>query len=220
MSLAGFGNLGAITKSDDPMKAGLPFDARRSGFVAGEGAGALVLESLEHAQARGANIIAEITGFGSTGDAYHMTAPEPSGEGAVRAMRQALAEGGFSPEDVGHLNAHGTATHVNDMVEAAAWHGLLGDDLASKTPVTSVKGTVGHMLGAAGAIEAIVTAISVSRGIVPPTAGYAESDPECPVFVPSGALVNRPQKVALSNSLGFGGHNASLAISPFTEVSE
>ncbi len=103
------------------MKAGLPFDARRSGFVAGEGAGALVLESLEHAQARGANIIAEITGFGSTGDAYHMTAPEPSGEGAVRAMRQALAEGGFSPEDVGHLNAHGTATHVNDMVEAAAW---------------------------------------------------------------------------------------------------
>lgn len=220
MSLAGFGNLGAITKSDDPMKAGLPFDARRSGFVAGEGAGALVLESLEHAQARGANIIAEITGFGSTGDAYHMTAPEPSGEGAVRAMRQALAEGGFSPEDVGHLNAHGTATHVNDMVEAAAWHGLLGDDLASKTPVTSVKGTVGHMLGAAGAIEAIVTAISVSRGIVPPTAGYAESDPECPVFVPSGALVNRPQKVALSNSLGFGGHNASLAVSPFTEVSE
>lgn len=106
------------------------------------------------------------------------------------------------------------------MVEAAAWHGLLGDDLASKIPVTSVKGTVGHMLGAAGAIEAIVTAISVSRGIVPPTAGYSEADPECPVFVPSGALVNRPQKVALSNSLGFGGHNASLAVSPFTEVCE
>lgn len=220
MSLAGFGNLGAITKSDDPAKAALPFDARRSGFVAGEGAGALVLESLEHAQARGANIIAEITGFGSTGDAYHMTAPEPSGEGAVRAMRQALAEGGFEPEDVGHLNAHGTATHVNDMVEAAAWHGLLGDELASKVPVTSVKGTVGHMLGAAGAIEAIVSAISVSRGIVPPTAGYAEPDPECPVFVPTGALVNRPQKVVLSNSLGFGGHNASLAISPFVEVRE
>ena len=220
MSLAGFGNLGAITKSDDPAKAALPFDARRSGFVAGEGAGALVLESLEHAQARGANIIAEITGFGSTGDAYHMTAPEPSGEGAVRAMRQAFAEGCFELEDVGHLNAHGTATHVNDMVEAAAWHGLLGDELASKVPVTSVKGTVGHMLGAAGAIEAIVSAISASRGIVPPTAGYAEPDPECPVFVPTGALVNRPQKVVLSNSLGFGGHNASLAISPFVEVRE
>lgn len=220
MSLAGFGNLGAITKADDPDKAALPFDARRSGFVAGEGAGALVLESLEHAQARGANIIAEITGFGSTGDAYHMTAPEPSGEGAVRAMRQALAEGGFEPEDVGHLNAHGTATHMNDLVEAAAWHGLLGDELAQKIPVTSVKGTVGHMLGAAGAIEAIVSAISAQRGIVPPTAGYAEPDPECPVFVPTGALVNRPQKVVLSNSLGFGGHNASLAISPFVEVRE
>lgn len=220
MSLAGFGNLGAITKADDPDKAALPFDARRSGFVAGEGAGALVLESLEHAQARGANIIAEITGFGSTGDAYHMTAPEPSGEGAVRAMRQALAEGGFEPEDVGHLNAHGTATHINDLVEAAAWHGLLGDELAQKIPVTSVKGTVGHMLGAAGAIEAIVSAISAQRGIVPPTAGYAEPDPECPVLVPTGALVNRPQKVVLSNSLGFGGHNASLAISPFVEVRE
>lgn len=220
MSLAGFGNLGAITKADDPDKAALPFDARRSGFVAGEGAGALVLESLEHAQARGANIIAEITGFGSTGDAYHMTAPEPSGEGAVRAMRQALAEGGFEPEDVGHLNAHGTATHMNDLVEAAAWHGLLGDELAQKIPVTSVKGTVGHMLGAAGAIEAIVSAISAQRGIVPPTAGYAKPDPECPVFVPTGALVNRPQKVVLSNSLGFGGHNASLAISPFVEVRE
>lgn len=220
MSLAGFGNLGAITKSDNPAEAALPFDARRSGFVAGEGAGALVLESLEHAQARGAQIIAEITGFGSTGDAYHMTSPEPSGEGAVRAMRQALAEGGFEPEDVGHLNAHGTATHVNDMVEAAAWHGLLGDELARKVPVTSVKGTVGHMLGAAGAIEAIVSAISAQRGIVPPTAGYAQPDPECPVYVPAGALVNRPQKVVLSNSLGFGGHNASLAISPFVEVRE
>lgn len=220
MSLAGFGNLGAITKSDNPAEAALPFDARRSGFVAGEGAGALVLESLEHAQARGAQIIAEITGFGSTGDAYHMTSPEPSGEGAVRAMRQALAEGGFEPEDVGHLNAHGTATHVNDMVEAAAWHGLLGDELARKVPVTSVKGTVGHMLGAAGAIEAIVSAISAQRSIVPPTAGYAQPDPECPVYVPAGALVNRPQKVVLSNSLGFGGHNASLAISPFAEVRE
>ena len=131
----------------------MPFDARRSGFVAGEGAGALVLESLEHAQARGANIIAEITGFGSTGDAYHMTAPEPSGEGAVRAMRQALAEGGFSPEDVGHLNAHGTATHVNDMVEALRGMAFLATILLPKTPVTSVRHGRSHV-GAAGAIEA------------------------------------------------------------------
>lgn len=217
MSLAGFGNLGAITKADDPDAAALPFDARRSGFVAGDGAGALVLESLEHAQARGANIIAEITGFGSTGDAYHMTSPEPSGEGAVRAMRQALAEGGFSPSDVGHLNAHGTATHMNDKVEAAAWHGLLGSDLARKVPVTSVKGTVGHMLGAAGAIEAIVCALAMQHQVIPPTAGYAQKDPECDVLVPTEPMYCA-QKVVLSNSLGFGGHNGSLAISPYKEA--
>lgn len=217
MSLAGFANLGAITRSDDPDHAAMPFDVRRSGFVAGEGAGALVLESLEHAQARGAQILAEVTGFGSTGDAYHITAPDPTGDGAVRAMRQALAEGGFSPEDVGHLNAHGTSTKMNDKTEATAWHVLLGD-AATEVPVTSVKGCIGHTLGAAGALEAIVASLSAARGIVPPTAGYAEPDPECAVYVPTAALVNRPQKVVLSNSLGFGGHNASLALSPFEEV--
>lgn len=216
MSLAGFANLGAVTKSDDPKNASMPFDVRRNGFVPGEGAGALVLESLEHAQARGANIIAEVTGFGSTGDAYHVTAPEPSGEGAIRAMKQALAEGGFSVDDIGHLNAHGTATPVNDKTESAAWNTLLGDR-ASEVPVTSVKGCVGHMLGAAGAIEAIVAALSVARSVVPPTAGFAEPDPECPVLVPTAAMVNYEQKVVLSNSLGFGGHNATLAISPFVE---
>ena len=216
MSLAGFANLGAVTKSDDPKNASMPFDVRRNGFVPGEGAGAVVLESLEHAQARGANIIAEVTGFGSTGDAYHITAPEPSGEGAVRAMKQALAEGGFSVDDIGHLNAHGTATPVNDKTESAAWNALLGDR-AAKIPVTSVKGCVGHMLGAAGAIEAIVAALSAARSVVPPTAGFAEADPECPVLVPTVAMVNYEQKVVLSNSLGFGGHNATLALSPFVE---
>ena len=216
MSLAGFANLGAVTKSDDPKNASMPFDVRRNGFVPGEGAGAVVLESLEHAQARGANIIAEVTGFGSTGDAYHITAPEPSGEGAVRAMKQALAEGGFSVDDIGHLNAHGTATPVNDKTESAAWNALLGDR-AAKIPVTSVKGCVGHMLGAAGAIEAIVAALSAARSVVPPTAGFAEADPECPVLVPTAAMVNYEQKVVLSNSLGFGGHNATLALSPFVE---
>lgn len=216
MSLAGFANLGAVTKSDDPKNASMPFDIRRSGFVPGEGAGALVLESLEHAQARGANIIAEVTGFGSTGDAYHITAPEPSGEGAVRAMKQALAEGGFSVDDIGHLNAHGTATPVNDKTESAAWNTLLGDR-AREVPVTSVKGCVGHMLGAAGAIEAIVAALSAAKSVVPPTAGFAEADPECPVSVPTAAMVNYDQKVVLSNSLGFGGHNATLALSPFVE---
>lgn len=216
MSLAGFANLGAVTKSDDPQNASMPFDVRRSGFVPGEGAGAVVLESLEHAQARGANIVAEVTGFGSTGDAYHITAPEPSGEGAVRAMKQALAEGGFSVDDIGHLNAHGTATPVNDKTEAAAWNALLGDR-AAEVPVTSVKGCVGHMLGAAGAIEAIVAALSAARSVVPPTAGFAEADPECPVLVPTATMVNYEQKVVLSNSLGFGGHNATLALSPFVE---
>lgn len=214
MALAGFGNLGAITKAEDPCDASKPFDMNRSGFAAGEGAGALVLESLDHALARGANIIAEVVGFGSTGDAYHMTAPEPSGEGAVRAMQNALAEGGFTAADLGHLNAHGTSTHVNDATESAALHGLCGN-AAAQIPVTSVKGCVGHMLGAAGAIEAIVCALSVAQDVVPPTVGFAEADPECDVLVSSEPVRNYPQKVALSNSLGFGGHNASLALAPY-----
>lgn len=217
MSLAGFANLGALTKAEDPENASMPFDRRRAGFVPGEGAGALVIESLEHAQSRGATILAEITGFGSTGDGYHITAPEPTGEGAVRAMKQALEEGGFTPEDIGHLNAHGTATPVNDKTEACAWNTLLGDR-AKEVPVTSVKGVTGHMLGAAGAIEAIVAALSVERNVIPPTAGFAEPDSECPVTVPTAALVNRKQKVVLSNSLGFGGHNATLAVSPYEEA--
>ena len=195
----------------------MPFDLNRSGFVPGEGAGALVLESLEHAQARGANIIAEITGFGSTGDAYHMTSPNPSGEGATRAMLQALQEGGFTPADLGHMNAHGTSTHPNDAMESAALIGLMGgEQAAAKVPVVSVKGCVGHMLGAAGAIEAIVTALSVANSVVPPTVGFETPDPECPVLVSNKPVLDYPQKVALSNSLGFGGHNATLAISPFS----
>ncbi len=216
--IAGFANLGALCESEDPMQASLPFDARRSGFVAGEGAGALVLESLEHALARGAKPLAEITGFGSTGDAYHMTAPEPSGEGILRAMRQALSEGGFTPEEVGHVNAHGTATPANDATESHALLALAGDEAGRKIPVTSVKGCTGHTLGAAGAVEAIVCALSVAGDCVPPTTGFAEPDPDCPVNVVREPLKGYPQKVALSNSLGFGGHNAVLAISPFCEA--
>ena len=213
--LAGFGNLGATSKSTDPTAASMPFDVNRGGFVPGEGAGALVLESLEHAVARGANILAEVAGFGSTGDAYHMTAPEPSGEGAVRAMRQALAEGGFTPDDLGHLNAHGTSTHANDAMESAALKVLVGEERAADVPVTSVKGSIGHTLGAAGALEAIVCALSVANDCVPPTAGTREIDPECGVNVPLEPIEGYRQKVALSNSLGFGGHNGSLALSPF-----
>lgn len=213
--LAGFSNLGALTKAADPCQASLPFDRRRAGFVAGEGAGAVVLESLEHALARKATILAEITGFGSTGDAYHMTAPEPGGEGVARAMAQALAEGGFTPKDLGHLNSHGTGTLANDITEAKALILLCGEEAALQVPVTSLKGAMGHTLGAAGALEAIVTALSVTNECVPPTAGFAQADPECPLAVGKVAKKNYPQKVALSNSLGFGGHNACLAISPF-----
>ena len=213
--LAGFSNLGALTKAEDPLCASLPFDVRRAGFVAGEGAGAVVLESLEHALARGAKPIAEIVGFGSTGDAYHMTAPSPDGEGIARAMAQALAEGGFTPADLGHVNAHGTGTPANDPTESKALLSLCGEEAGREIPVVSIKGTTGHTLGAAGAIEAIVTALSVANDCVPPTTGFAEADPECPVNVLAEPLTGYPQKVALSNSLGFGGHNASLAIAPF-----
>lgn len=214
--IAGFANLGALSKSEDPALASLPFDSRREGFAAGEGAGALVLESLEHALARGAQPLAEITGYGSTGDAYHMTAPNPDGEGVARAMAQALEEGGFSPADIGHLNAHGTGTPANDKTEACALYRLCGDDeLAARIPVTSAKGAIGHTLGAAGAIEAILCALSVGRQCVPPTTGFSEADPECAVNVAAEPIENLPQKVALSNSLGFGGHNACLAISPY-----
>ncbi len=216
--IAGFANLGALSEEEDPTAASRPFDVCRSGFVAGEGAGAVVLESLEHALARGAKPIAEITGFGSTGDAYHMTAPEPSGEGILRAMRQALSEGGFAPEDVGHVNAHGTATPANDATESHALLALAGEEAGKKIPVTSVKGATGHTLGAAGAIEAIVTALSVATDCVPPTTGFEQADPDCPVNVVREVIEGYPQKVALSNSLGFGGHNAVLAISPYREA--
>lgn len=216
IALAGFGNLGATSKSQNVDEAAMPFDIRRNGFVPGEGGAALVLESLEHAQARGAHIIAEITGYGSTGDGYHITSPEPGGAGILRAMRQALAEGGFEPSDLGHLNAHGTATHVNDKTESEALATLMGTE-SPEVPVVSVKGSVGHMLGGAGAVEAIVTAYCVAQGVVPPTVGFAEPDPECKVNVLTEKLTNYPQKVALSTSLGFGGHNGCLAFSPYVE---
>ncbi len=147
-----------------------------------------------------------------------MTAPEPSGEGILRAMRQALSEGGFAPEDVGHVNAHGTATPANDATESHALLALAGEEAGKKIPVTSVKGATGHTLGAAGAIEAIVTALSVATDCVPPTTGFEQADPDCPVNVVREVIEGYPQKVALSNSLGFGGHNAVLAISPYREA--
>ncbi len=183
--------------------------------MAGEGAGALVIESLEHALARGAQPLTEITGFGSTGDAYHMTAPDPEGAGILRAMEDALREGGFTADDLGHVNAHGTGTPANDKTEAHAVQQLCGPEKGAAVPVTSIKGAIGHTLGAAGALEAIVCALSVARDTVPPTTGFAEADEECAVNVVTEPLTGVRQKVALSNSLGFGGHNACLAFSPY-----
>lgn len=216
ISIAGFSNLGALSHSDDPSNASRPFDVNRNGFVAGEGAGAVVLETLEGALARGANIIAEIVGFGTSCDAYHITSPDPSGDGVVRAMKNALDEAGMDPSDIGHLNAHGTSTSINDATEAKAFCQLQGVDF-SEIPVTSTKGMTGHMLGAAGAVEAIVTALSVANDLVPPTAGFNEGDPECSVTVLKEAKRDYPQKVAISNSIGFGGHNATLAVAPYKE---
>ena len=216
LALAGFNNMGALSRQADVALASRPFDVNRDGFVAGEGGAALVLESLEHAQARGANIIAEVVGFGSTGDAYHMTAPDPSGAGVYRAMANALAEGGFTPDDLGQLNAHGTSTHANDFTEAKALHLLCGEH-ANQVPVTSVKGCIGHTLGAAGALEAVVLARSMVEGVVPPTIGYAEPDPELDVLVSNKPIAAPDMKVGLSNSVAFGGHNATLAIAPFAE---
>lgn len=216
ISIAGFSNLGALSHAEDPANASRPFDARRDGFVAGEGAGAVVLETLEGAKARGAHIIAEVVGFGTSCDAYHITSPDPTGEGVVRAMRTALDDAGMQPSDVGHLNAHGTSTAINDATEARAFCALQGVDF-SEIPVTSTKGMTGHMLGAAGAVEAIVAALSVANDLVPPTVGFSEADPECAVTVLTEAKRDYPQKVALSNSIGFGGHNATLAIAPFKE---
>ena len=188
----------------------MPFDARRSGFVMGEGAGMLVLEELEHAQARGADIIAEVVGYGVTCDAYHITAPAPNGEGGARAMAQALADaGGVAPEEIGYINAHGTSTPLNDKGETAAIKTVFGDH-AYKMAVSSTKSMTGHMLGAAGAVEAIFTALSLHDSFLPPTIGYVEPDPECDLdYVPNEGR-EAEVEYALSNSLGFGGHNACV----------
>jgi len=210
--LGGFCALKALsTRNDAPEKACRPFDAERDGFVMGEGAGMLVLESLEHALARGAHIYAEISGAGFTGDAYHITAPPEDGRGAISAMKAALNEGGLSPEDVQYINAHGTSTPLNDVSETKAIKALFGDH-AHKLAISSTKSMHGHLLGAAGAVELAATMLAIENEIIPPTINYEYPDPECDLdYVPNTA---RRQKidVALSNTFGFGGHNASILV--------
>ncbi|MFZ3101650.1 MAG: beta-ketoacyl-ACP synthase II [Desulfitobacteriaceae bacterium] len=213
LAFAGFCSLRAMsTEKENPSQACRPFDQRRSGFVMSEGAAILVLESLEHATARGAHIRAEIVGYGSSADAYHITTPAP--EGAVSSMRKALADAGISPEDVSYINAHGTGTDANDANETTAIKTVFGE-AASKVPISSTKSMTGHLMGAAGAIEAIICTLAIERGVIPPTINYGEPDPECDLdYVPNVAR-EQEVNVALSNTFGFGGHNATIIIRKF-----
>ena len=208
-AIAGFVNCMALSTSEDRESASIPFDKRRRGFVMGEGAGCLILEEYEHAVSRGAKIYAEIAGYGNTSDAYHMTAPHPEGEGAKNAMLNAIAEAGCAPEDIGYINAHGTGTPQNDKVETFAIKQAFGKH-AYKLMVSSTKSMTGHMLGAAGAAEAIATVLALRNGIIPPTIGFKEFDPECDLDIVPNTARTADIEYAMSNSLGFGGHNASI----------
>ena len=213
-ALAAFGNMTALSASKDPDRASIPFDQERDGFVMGEGAGVVILESLEHALARGAKIYAEVAGYGATSDAYHITSPDPEGKGAAKSMEIAVADAGLAPEDIGYINAHGTSTVPNDLCETLAVKQVFGD-YAYKLPMSSTKSMTGHLLGAAGAVEAIICALALRDGVIPPTANYREKDPECDLdYVTDGAR-RAPIKAALSNSLGFGGHNATLCLAKY-----
>ena len=212
IALAGFATMGALsTRNDDPQGASRPFDATRDGFVTGEGAGVLILESLEHALARGAAIYGEILGYGASADAYHITAPLENGEGAILAMETALAQAGLKPEAIGYINAHGTSTPLNDKSETAAIKSVFGE-AAYDTPVSSTKSMTGHLLGGAGAVEAIFCTQALVTGTLPPTINYSTPDPECDLdYIPNEARKVDVDAV-LSNSFGFGGHNACLVI--------
>ncbi len=209
MSFAGFCSAKALSFNPDPKTASRPFDKNRDGFVMGEGAGIIVIEDLEHALARGAKIYAEIVGYGATGDAYHITAPAPNGEGGVRAMRQAIQDSGLQLEEIDYVNAHGTSTEYNDKFETLAIKEVFGEH-AKKLAVSSTKSMTGHLLGAAGGVEAIFSVLAVKEDIVPPTINYETPDPDCDLdYVPNEAR-KQTVRAALSNSLGFGGHNATI----------
>ncbi len=210
-AVAGFVNMQALSASDNPEEASLPFDRRRGGFVIGEGAAALVLEEYEHARARGARIYGEICGYGSTCDAYHITAPHPDGRGGAQAMTDAMREAGYKDTDTVYINAHGTGTPMNDVVETIAIKKALGEDGARRAYISSTKSMTGHMLGAAGAVEALACLLALSEGVIPPTIHLREPDERCDLnYVPQVAAA-ADITLALSNSLGFGGHNACLA---------
>lgn len=210
LGIAGFANAKALSRSEDPKYASLPFNKNRGGFVMAEGAAMLVLEEYEHAVARGAEIIAEVCGYGNTCDAHHVTAPRPDGTTQAAAIRQALDEAGYTSDDVLYINAHGTGTALNDVSETLAYKMALGED-AYKAHISSIKGAVGHMLGAAGAAEAVASVLALKNGIVPPTLNLDELDPECDLDYTPNAAVKADLTIAISDSLGFGGHNGCVA---------
>lgn len=218
IAMAGLGVMNALsTRNDEPERASRPFDKGRDGFVMGEGAAILVLESLEHAIARGAQVLGEISGYGTSNDAYHISAPAENGAGAALCMKSALNSAGLSTGDIGYINAHGTSTQLNDKSETAAIKTIFGK-FAYNIPVSSTKSMTGHLLGAAGALEAVICVKTLEEGILPPTINYETPDPECDLdYVPNRARPAIVQNI-MSNSFGFGGHNASIILSRYSEV--
>lgn len=215
LGIAGFANAKALSRSEDPKYASLPFNKNRGGFVMSEGAAILVLEEYEHAVSRGAEILAEVCGYGNTCDAHHVTAPRPDGLTQAAAFRQALDEAGYTSDDILYINAHGTGTALNDVSETIAFKKALGDD-AYKAHISSIKGAIGHMLGAAGAAEAVATVMALKDGIVPPTIHLDEVDPECDLDYTPNCPVKADLTIAISDSLGFGGHNSCVAFRKYT----
>jgi 3-oxoacyl-[acyl-carrier-protein] synthase II len=217
MAVGGFANMKALSeRNDSPETASRPFDLTRDGFVMGEGGAVLILEELEHAKRRGARIYSEIVGYGATGDAYHLTAPAPNGEGAQRAMKRALRDANLAPADVQYINAHGTSTPANDLNETAAIKAVFGEH-AYHVNVSSTKSATGHMLGAAGAVELVISTLAINSGIIPPTINYQTPDPECDLNYTPNNPAERTVDVAISNSFGFGGHNTTLAVKRYTD---
>lgn len=216
VAMGGFENMKALTHATELDRASIPFDAERSGFVMGEGAGAIILEELEHAKARGAKIYAELIGYGSTTDAYHITSPSPEGEGGANAMARALRNANIKPEEVDYINAHGTSTQLNDAIETKAIKATFGEH-AKKLMVSSTKGNTGHLLGGAGVLEAIISIKAINESLVPPTINYKVKDEECDLDIVPNEPRKSEIKVAMSNSLGFGGHNATIIVRKYEE---
>ncbi len=211
VGIGGFENMKALSSATDKNRASIPFDKERNGFVMGEGAGILVLEEYEHAIKRGAKIYGEVIGYGATSDAYHITSPCPDGEGAINAMNRAIKDANIDSDEIDYINAHGTSTHLNDSCETMAIKKVLGD-YSKKVLVSSTKGNTGHLLGAAGGVEAVICSKAIEEGIVPPTINYKEADPECDLNIVPNEFVKKNLNTVMSNSLGFGGHNASIIL--------